>query len=44
MYAYAAHDGMYIKIHWTDWLQLFYNFGSLGTVKFTADMYTNNRC
>ena len=35
---------IYIKIHWTDLKDYSYfpSFGSLRTVKFTSDAYTNN--
>ena len=39
MYTYATHDGICIKIQWT-------NLRTLRTVKFTSDLYTNtyNKC
>ena len=45
-YTYAAHNGICIKINWTrlNDSSYFSSSGSLRTVIFTYDMYTNNRC
>ena len=42
--AYTGHDGICIKIHWTNLndSSYFTSFGSLRIIKFTSDMYANN--
>ena len=49
MYTYgtnAAHDSICIKIHWTNLndSSYFTSVGLLWIVKFSSDLYANNRC